>query len=281
MPEEIEFAAGLSPSNRGKDFRAYPRIPVKAGDVVGYDVVDGTCDYCRPENGSYDISVVDTRVTLEGFVNLDTYKGEFWKQHCVDPFDYWQGTFRNELLKKTLIVNNNPPGGKIDYDIDGRLVGSWFEEGKGGYSGDERTASDIHGVGGHLHFGYSNLVADTRVITFGMYNDKGPAGFHLEKDAPDPADISVDSGIVKYRMVSLDQGGSGEDTGYIVASTGEKWKNKTYPEGGVLTAVYREPRGMVLVKMLDDRTIKVEEFPEVLYPENVSDFTENARIYER
>ena len=280
LPEEIEAAAGLSPSDRGKDSQVWTRIPVKAGEVVGYDVVDGTCDYCRPQNGSLDVSVVDTRVTLEGFVNLDTYAGEFWKQHCVDPFDYWQGTFKNELLKKTLIVNNNPPGGKIDYDIDGRLVGSWFEEGTGGYSGLS-SGSDIHGMSGHLHFGYSNLVADTRLVSFGMYSDIGPRQYHFEGDAPDPADISVDSGKVKYRLLALDHGEEGDEPGYIVASTGEKWFVNTYPEGGVVTAVYREVVGVVLVEMLNDRTIKVEEFPKVRNLDDVSDFTENARIYKR
>ena len=271
LPEDLELAMGLSSADRSKDLRIYPRVAVNAGDLLGYDVVNG--------RGSLDISVVDTRVVLDGFVNLETYKGEFWKKHCVDPFDYWKGSFKDEILKKTLIVNDDPPGGKIDRDIVGRLVGNWFLEGSGGYSG-ARIASDPHGSGGHLYFGYSNMVPNTKLISMGAFERK--KSFHLADNALDPADISVETGIVKYGLRALNQGDRGDGTGYKVLATGELWDGKTYPEGGVLEAIYHPGvNGVVVVQVLNDQQIKVEAFQDARSLEAVSGFTENAKIYVR
>ncbi len=272
LPEDLESAMGLSSADRSKDLRIYPRVAVSAGDLLGYDVING--------RGSLDISVVDTRVVLDGFANLETYKGEHWKKHCVDPFDYWQGSFKDEILKKTLIVNDDPPGGKIDRDIIGRLVGNWFLEGSGGYSGAVRTASDPHGSGGHLYFGYSNMVPNTKLISMGALDRMH--SLHLTDDALDPAEISVETGIVKYGLRALDKGDHGDKSGYKVLETGELWDGKTYPQGGVLEAIYHPGvNGVVVVQVLNDQQIKVEAFPDTRSLDEVSGFTENAKIYVR
>ena len=272
LPEDLESAMGLSSADRSKDLRIYPRVAVSSGDLLGYDIVNG--------RGSLDISVVDTRVVLDGYANLDTYKGEFWKKHCVDPFDYWKGSFKNKILTKTLIVNDDPPGGKIDRDIGGRLVGNWFLEGSGGYSGAVRTASDPHGSGGHLYFGYSNMVPNTKLISMGAFDRM--RSFHLGNDALDPAEISVGTGIVKYGLIALDKGDRGDESGYKVLATGELWDGKMYPEGGVLEAVYHPGlNGVVVVQVLNDKQIKVEAFQDARSLEEVSGFTENAKIYVR
>ena len=255
--------------------RAYPRVPIKSGTVIGQ--VSG--------RGSFDISVVDTRETLTGFVNPESYKGEFWKLHCMDPFDYWKGSFRQDLLQKTIVVNEDTPGGKIDYDVDGKLVGNWFEEGTGGYSG-ARTSDDPNGSKGHLAFAYNYHIRDTIWISFGTFGDKfvsaneSSRGYGIRHNLPDPADIGVESGLVKFDLIALDKG-NGELTGYRVASTGRLWDGKTYPEGGRLIPVYRQDSvGTLLVTMLDDRTIKVEVFRKTPL-DKVTGFTDKSKIYER
>ena len=255
--------------------RAYPRIPVKSGTVIGK--VSG--------RGSFDASVVDTRETLAGFVNLESYGGEFWKLHCMDPFDYWKGSFKQDLLDKAIVVNADSPGGKIDYDVDGKLVGNWFEEGTGGYSG-ARTSDDPNGSKGHLAFAYNNRIKNTVWISFGTFGDtfvsasESSRGYGVRHNVPDPVDIGVGSGLVKFELIALDKG-DGELTGYRVASTGELWDGKTYPDEGRLVPVYRENSvGTLLVAMLDDRTIKVEVFRKATL-DKASGFTDKFKIYER
>ena len=248
------------------------RVPVKQGEVVGRT---GGRD-------SFDLSVVDTRVTLDGFVNLDSYAGEFWKFRTVNPFDYWDKSFKQELLNKTFYINEDFPGGKIDLDVDGKLVGNWFKEGTGGYSG-LRTDDDPHGVRGHLSFARSILVPDTLWISFGSYGESGkPQNFGVNGNEPAPADIGVGSGSVKFELKGLDRGpGPTVESGFKLTSTGKWWDGKSYPENRSLVAVYRDdPAGVLLVEMLDARTIKTEVF-ENKEPDEVTGFTDNAKIYGR
>jgi hypothetical protein len=280
LPEAIEAQLQWVGAQGNSKGRAYPRIPVKSGTVVGYEY----------EGQSIDLSVVDTSVTLPGFVNLESYRGEFWKYHCVDPYDYWKGDFRQELLDKTIIINEDSPGGKIDYDMDGKLIGNWFEKDTGGYSG-ERTDGDYHGVRGHLAIVYSSLVRDTLVISFGFYGDGGSRRFFVKDNAPDPATIVTSSGLVRYELTGayqeMDREGNCCDSGFEVASTGERWYGDAYPEGGELVATLHEnPSAVVLIEMLDERTIKVETLD--MYDgsrrkslEETSEFTDNYKIYER
>ncbi len=46
----------------------------------------------------------------------------------VDTFDYFDEPVKSQLLAKSLRIAL-PVGGKIDYDIDGKLIGNWFREG--------------------------------------------------------------------------------------------------------------------------------------------------------
>ena len=46
---------------------AWPRIPVKEGEAIGTIGI-----------GKFDFSVVDEGITLQGFANPESYKGEPW-----------------------------------------------------------------------------------------------------------------------------------------------------------------------------------------------------------
>jgi len=268
----------ISPEGNSKG-RTYSRIPVKSGMVIGRQI----------GNQSFDLSVVDTSVTLPGFVNLESYQGEFWKRHCVDPYDYWRGDFRQELLDKTIIINEDSPGGKIDYDVDGKLIGNWFEKDTGGYSG-ERDEDDYHGVKGHLAIVYSALVRDTLVVSIGSFLDLGARQFYVKDNGPDPANIGTSSGLVRYELLGvrqeMDREGNCCDEGLEVVSTGERWYGDTYPEGGLVPTVYEDPSGVVLIEMIDERSIKVETFntwdgSRRRSLEEMSEFTDNYKIYTR
>ena len=91
------------------------RIPVKAGQVIG-----------KVGNQTFDFALIDTTTTRKGFVKPEQFlKRDPWKPHTVDPFDYIDEPLRSELIAKD--ARKVPPfGGRIDYDIDGKLMGNWY-----------------------------------------------------------------------------------------------------------------------------------------------------------
>ena len=73
-----------------------------------------------------DFEVHDTQFVLDGIVVSSRYSQ--FHINTVNPFDYFEEPLRTQLLEKNLRAAE-PRGGKIDFDIDGRLVGNWFLEG--------------------------------------------------------------------------------------------------------------------------------------------------------
>ena len=109
----------------GKSQLLQTRIPVKAGQVIGTARV-------------VDLGVVNTEKSLKGFVTPALYNRESWKIFTVDPFDYYAPAVREKLLAMNL-RQASPPGGKIDFDVDGRLAGNWFQQGTNGYAGKSNS----------------------------------------------------------------------------------------------------------------------------------------------
>jgi len=157
-------------------------IPVKAGQRIA------------SSKGTFDFGVRDNKVVLTGIIRRGT------QIHSADPFDYFIEPVRSQMLEKNP-RNVEPFGGKINYDIDGRLVGNWFEEGV-------NIESDIQG---RLAIAY-DFINPTRVmISFGAEDEIGITyedcrtcayAYGVKGNKPDPADVSVDSGLVKYELLA-------------------------------------------------------------------------------
>src|SRR3989344_6780891 len=98
-------------------------IEVEAGELLGLA-------------NSFDFSVHNEETTLTGFITPQNYERESWKIHTVDPTAYFVEPVRSKILAKNPRTAE-PRGGKIDYDIDGKLIGNWFLEGTNGYAGVE------------------------------------------------------------------------------------------------------------------------------------------------
>ena len=254
-PEILAKTGSLPPESRWEadqgpiDNRILP-IPVKAGQVIG------------KIKGAVDFSVHDTSVILK-FVNPALYKGEAWKIHTADMFGYFAEPLQSQLKEKS-IRTVSPVGGKIDYDIDGRLVGSWFIEGTD-YAG---KGSDCTYYECHLAVAYDNVTPSLiRVslpvsgidvslcnVCFGVYG--------VTNNGPDPADVGVDDGIVKYELVALKH-------------------SDTAPRLGVhISQNDSQALGVFMVQMLDNRRIKTEVFPGKS-PGDVTAFTSKAKVYAR
>jgi len=240
---------------------SYDRVPVRAGEIIGYD--GGT--------PGFDFSLHDGRVLLSGYVRPESYTSEVWKVHTVDPYDYFEEPVRSQLLAKN-VRQVEPLGGKIDYDIDGTLMGNWFVEGSNGYAG---PADPQPGVGyWSTHLAIAPDPVDPRAIIVSMPD----FGDHREQVAigrldPHPEDVTPSSGLVKYELVGW---------AYVRESTGEHWGGITRPfyDDIVVETYPQHVDGVILCQLLADRRLKFEAFPGATASE-VEGFTDDARTYER
>lgn len=220
------------------------RIAVKAGQVIG-----------QVAGRSLDFGVVNTEVRLPGLLTPALYGHYAWRVHIVDPFDYF-----DEPLKSKLLALNarkvRPFGGKIDYDVDGRLIGNWFLEGSGGYPGDR---NDPRGYWmGHLAFAPHHLDPAIHVVSIGDFDGK-PRQFWIKGNAPAPATVGEKEGVVKFELVQGHLGSSGD--------------RHVLPGANSV-------QGTVLAQVLPDRKLRFEAFPGQT-ADGVTGFTSSARMYER
>ena len=241
--DQVDAALRGQLTSRAMMPQANVRIPVKAGQVIG-----------KVGGRSLDFGVVNTETKLPGFLTPSLYGHYSWRVHLVDPFEVFVEPVRSRLLKFN--ARKVPPfGGRIDYDIDGRLIGNWFREGSGGYPGDR---SDPRGYWmGHLAFAPHHIDPSKIVVSIGDFGGR-PAQFWVKGNQPDPATIGEKDGMVKYEMIYGRLGSNG--------STQE----------GIPTDV----QGTVLAQVLPGRKLKFEAFPGQQGRE-VKSFTENAQTYER
>jgi hypothetical protein len=220
------------------------RIPVKAGQVIG-----------KVGNQTFDFALIDTTKTRKGFVKPEQFlQRDPQKPYVVDPFDYIDEPLRKQLIAKC--ARKVPPyGGRIDYDIDGKLIGNWYQEGTGGYAGLNRR---IDYWVGHLSIVYHHL--DPKIIVFSIGNYDGRAAqFWVQGNKPDPAMIGEKDGIVKYELIFGQLGSSGQ--------------TQMRQEGD-------QVQGTALCQVLPNRKLKLEVFPGQTAAQ-VSAFTPAARAYER
>jgi len=244
-----ELSEKLATVDPGFGEYATVEVEVSAGEVIGR------------YGGSVDYNVVDEKVTLP-FINPTSYDQEPWKIHCPDPFDYFNESIKSTLIEKC-VRTHDPLGGKICYDIDGRLAGTWFEEGTNGYEGldPERYWA------GHLSIVYDSIDPEAVIVSIGTFVDTAKQ-FAVLGNSPDPATISMEAGLVVYELVDFE---------YVINDT--VWDGQSLVKGlTVRTSEYVQ--GVILLQLLDARALKVEIFPEKTASE-VSGFTDAYKMYER
>jgi hypothetical protein len=221
------------------------RVPVKAGQTIAWSGGSHGVDY----------TLIDTEKTLKGFIDINQFRRrDPWKPHVVDPFDYMDEPLKSRLLKLNPRTAK-PRGGKIDYDIDGRLVGSWYERDTGGYAGKDRRLD--YWVG-HLAFAYHHIDPAKIVVSIGSFDGR-PRQFWVKGNGPDPAKVAQAEGMVKYELVyaAIDNAGR--------------------PYEGIDT---NRVHGVVLAQVLPDRQVKVEIIPGKTAQEATA-FSKNAKVFER
>ena len=247
IPELAPKIAAVAPPI-GESARV--NVPVDAGEPIG--VFTRNVDY----------NLVDLGYTVEGLLVPEQYSREPWKVHVPDTLRYFTDPIREAMIAKSPRIEE-PFAGEFAYDIDGRLVGNWFQVGTNGYAG----ADPQRYWAGHLSVVYDLFDPSQVVVSIGTF-DGASAQFGVRGNAPDPAGVTVASGVIAYELVDYD---------YYVAD--ERWDRISLAKG-IRAVNYDEVRGVVLFQLLDDRRLKVEIFPGKTAPE-VDGFTAAALTYER
>ena len=235
-------------------------IPVKAGQQIGTAWTFGLLG----------IVTVDLNHTNKGYLNTESYKGENWRPHDVSLFEYLEEPLKSQIMAKNP-RKVEPRGGKIDFDIDGKAVGGWFEKGTGGFRDDNKKPSLCGNFpcpywDGHLAFVYDYI--DPTQLRVSVGHDWGLSGrtpFGVKGNGPDFKEVDVSDSLVKYELVGLKD--VSREKGYEVQSPLITENDET------------KFMGTMLVQVADDG-LKMEIFSGKTASE-VSGFTSGAKVYER
>lgn len=229
-------------------------VPVKAGEQIG--AIGGQ---------TLDFALWDTDKPLTGFINAASYDAEPWKIYTTDPYPSYTPELKALLIERNLRTAK-PIAGKIDYDIDGKLIGNWFEKGSGGYRGSSNNAQDYW----KSHLSIAPNLYDPKhfIISIGDFGGEAMQ-FAAKGNTPDPATVGVDTGTVKYDLQRYN----------YLKTDGSYWNNMSVAKdltvgnsGGV--------EGCLVVKLTDPGTLKAESFPKKSCSV-VSGFTGFAKIFVR
>lgn len=234
--------------------RAEVDIPVKAGQPIG-----------RIGGQTLDFAVWDTQKPLNGFTSPELYQAEFWKLYTADPLDYYSPELKEFILSRYARVVE-PLSGKIDYDLDGRLIGNWFEEASGGYGG---PGGGVEGYwSGHFSIAPDLYDPSSFIISLGDFGGQAKQ-FAALTESPKPEEVSKASGLVKYDLV---------DWQYLKLS-GQFWDRKTLA-GKVKLSPARQVKGCLMVEMTDQRKLKLEALVDQKC-DRATGFSARAKMYER
>ncbi|OGZ96167.1 MAG: hypothetical protein A3B34_03375 [Candidatus Sungbacteria bacterium RIFCSPLOWO2_01_FULL_54_21] len=221
------------------------RIPIKEGEVIG-----------TIGSHSFDFQIMNADARDKNILRPDHI--DFFSAYTVDTFDYLAEPLRTELLKKNM--KKTPPiGGRIGYDVAGTLAGNWFLKGRS-TAREEYWTNNMSIVSDHL---------DPSQIRVSLGNFGGyPKAYGVRGNAPDPASVTTQSGIVAYELVKFD----------YYAGT-QKWDGLHYANA-VAAQNTAESAGTVLFQLLDADTLKMEAFPGKSSAQATT-FTLAALLYER
>ena len=235
-----------------------PAFEAKVGnlprDEVGHDVevvVKGgdTLGFVGP-HAAMDFSVTDKSLDLD-LLNPRRYPDNH--RYSAHIFDYFGEPVLSQLLAIT--PRQEPPrGGKVDYDVAGKIVGNWFREGTTSFVQWSRQLSIVY----HHIYGDRITIADGSPMRDvpGIEGPGAPDVWWVKSNEPRPEAVGVGDGIVKYSLIF------GRDF----------YGDPDYDEAT------RPVQGVMLVEMLDPGRIRVQVFKGVL---DADAFTAAAKVYVR
>ncbi len=264
--------------SKGKTSLGWNGIPVKADQLIG-----------RIGGQTLDFGVYNYEVVLEGFIFPEHYSMESWKIHTVDPFPHFPDEVREVLLQKNL-RKVKPFAGKIDYDIDGKLSGNWFEVDTNWFAGKDRHKY----WDGHLTIVPNHIDPTAWMFAIGNWPDatssSGAADFKIVNAEPSPGNVGVEQGIVKYELSKYKYCAEPGSTIKVIAHVSGGGLNLTgckksisliIPDTQLLAKdTPSGDTGVILVQLVEPRLLRIEVFPNKTSSQ-VDSFTEAAKLYER
>lgn len=229
-------------------------LPVKAGEQVG-----------KIGGQTLDFAVWNTEKRLTGFIVPEHYEGEAWKIFTDDPYPYYTSALRQLLIERNPRTTE-PIAGKIDYDIDGKLIGNWFQVGTNGYHAYDNRQQEYWK--GHISFVPNHYDTSVFVISIGDFGGQAMQFVALGNN-PNPAAVDTSTGLVKYQL---------RQYSYIKAD-GSFWDGNSITKNPKVRANMQD-FGCILVQLTAARNLKAEPFPNKSCS-SITNFTASAKTYER
>ena len=175
----------------------YDHVLLQPGIVVGSHVLAGqqigtTTGFCP----SFDLGVWDTDVTPPGLVNPARYGAS--TLHAVSPYKYFTEPLRSLYYSRSRILEGVPANkdGRTDYGIAGRLIGDWFHS---SLPVDALSAGSPNGWSKSIAFAYDWYDGTSPRISIGG-TISAPILGAVGRNDPDPATVTVASGLVAYQL---------------------------------------------------------------------------------
>jgi hypothetical protein len=229
-------------------------LELKAGDLLG-----------KIGGAPVDWTPIDTDHKLKGFIDPALYDSEAWKIYTVSPFELYSGSIKQQMEAKSLRTVA-PLGGKIDWDLKGRLQGNWFREGTNGYAGNNKNQMGRY-WDGHLSVAPNYIDGVTPIVSIG--NWQGTAQQFAAKGSFDPAAVGTSTGPVKVEL-----------TGIEYVTSGGTPVDPMHPQKGMKVYTGGTVSGTILFQVEKGEKLKVEKFPGKTAAQ-VSGFTSAAQTYTR
>lgn len=250
-------------------------VKVKQGEVIGH-IGGQTLDFAV-----WDLS----QKPLAGLLVRSAYdNAEVWKVFTAPTTTYLKPDIKAATIAK-YVRTREPIDGKLDYDVAGKLIGTWFQAGTNGYDGG-RVSDPSRQDYWRGHLALAPNFIDPSVYTFslgkftnatnppasnpdaGSVESSGAQQFGIASNAADPAKVDISTGLVKYDLFKQ----------HIHTASGAEWHGEV--ASGIKATNAATPMGVILVQMLETHKLKVEIFPGKTAT-SVSGFDENALIYNR
>lgn len=174
----------------------YDHVLLKPGIAVGTHVRAG--DTIATTTGrcpGMDLGVIDYDVTPSGFVNPLRYGDG--TRHAVSPYTYFPEPLRSWWYAHVRMIEGVPANkdGRIDWGVRGKLAGDWFHN---SLPTDSYTATGPTGWPKSISFAYDWFDnTQPRISIGGTITEAGV--LRIPREAPDPASVSVSSGLVAYQ----------------------------------------------------------------------------------
>ncbi|MDO8509738.1 MAG: hypothetical protein Q7S24_01190 [bacterium] len=236
------------------DDYAYVNVPVKAGQIVG-KIGGQTLDY----------GVWDTELPpAPGILVPEHYEWDSFRFYLADPLNYYTDELKKIMLSK-YVRTAEPISGKVDYDIDGKLIGGWFLEGTGNLTGGNFQKY----WAGHLAIAPEYLDPSVYLISVGDFAGEAKQ-FSISRKSPDPKNVGIDTGMVKYDLLPWQ----------YLKLDGTLWDWRQFTKGVKIVNDGYRGLGCVVVQMLEASKLKFEGFKNKKCAQ-VDGFTDAAKIYER